>query len=154
MTRQIWRSVLFFCSIVSCLTSCATRDSGYKISNETIAFIQPGVTTRSEVVENLGTPLLELKDPRAVAYSWGKVHAVGGKVHGDENMRAREMGSTLLTDPNDEVSLIETKRWICCIALDDKDRVKRVETIKTPGGISVESAVRAWALGKPINPTP
>src|SRR6516225_12350562 len=57
------------------MPGCATSESGYKISDETIAFIQPGVTTRADVVENLGKPLLELNDPRVVAYSWGKVRA-------------------------------------------------------------------------------
>jgi hypothetical protein len=126
--------------------SCATRDSGYRISEETIAFIQPGVTTRSEVVENLGTPLLELKQPHVVAYSWGKVHVTGGKPAVQApSMGAGEMNYAAGPPPSEEGNLVEVKRWVCCIALDDKNRVVRVEKIKLEGAPSLEQAVRQWA---------
>jgi hypothetical protein len=151
MTRHNWRPAFWALIFGWALAGCATRDSGYKISNETIAFIQPGVTTRSEVIENLGTPLLELKGPRVVAYSWGKMRATGGGTQAvrDQTMGGREMGYGVGTAPTEETGLVETRRWVCCIALDDKDRVARVDKIKLEGATSLEKAVRQWAGTRP-----
>lgn len=61
-------------------------------------------------MENLGPPLLELKDPRAIAYSWGKMHVGGARstpVRPDEST----MGAAILSSPTDEdASLVETRR--------------------------------------------
>ena len=146
MTRHSWVHLLAILAIGGLLAGCATRDSGYRISDETIAFIQPGVTTRSEIVENLGTPLLELKEPRVVAYSWGKLRATGGKPAAQSGtMGTQSLGSPVpLTDPSEESGLIETRRWVCCIALDGNDRVTRLEKLKLEGAQSLENAVRRW----------
>ena len=132
--------------LVTALVSCASRESGYKISDETIAFIQPRVTTRSDLIENLGPPLLEINNPHVIAYSWGKLHATGARPSAvrPEDARETEMASTL-RNPDDEPGLVESRRWICCIALDSKDRVARMERIKLAGAGSLEQAVRAWA---------
>ena len=128
------------------LSGCATRDSGYKISEETIAFVQPGVTPRSEVVENLGPPLLELKNPHVVAYSWGKMHLTGTKpTVGQDPMQGRPMGYGTAAPPEEGVS-VESRRWICCLSLDDNDKVVRVGRIELQGAGSLEQAVRAWAV--------
>jgi hypothetical protein len=126
------------------LPGCATQESGYKISDETIAFIQPGVTMRAEVVENLGPPLLELKDLRVVAYSWGKLRATGSRAPEQQGLQTGSMGNAG-GPPSDDSGLVETRRWICCIALDDKDRVTRVERVAMEGATSLENAVRQWA---------
>jgi len=146
--------------ILSCLVlggacflgGCATRDSGYKISKETIAFIKPGVTTKAELIENLGTPLLDLKDVRALAYSWGKMRATATTpVVREQGLQSQQMGYSMGAPPlSDEGGLIETRRWVCCVALDENERVRRVETVEVSGAQSLEEAVRRWvaALGK------
>ena len=131
------------------LAGCTTRDSGYKISNETIAFIKPGVTTQSEVVENLGPPLLELKDLHACAYSWGKMRLANSSREGMQPgpMDNREQ-SYILKPPTDEGTLVETRRWLCCIAMDDQGKVTRVERVKVEGSPSLEKTLRDWAAAK------
>jgi hypothetical protein len=135
--------------VVACgAWGCASRESGYRITNETIAFIQPGVTTRADLVENLGPPLLDLKDPRVVAYSWGKVHPTAGArppAPPESSLEGRQMGASTMVGPLDETGMVETRRWVCCIALDGNDRVQRVETIQLEGAPSIEAAVRKWA---------
>jgi hypothetical protein len=133
------------------LTSCATRDSGYKISEETIAFIRPGETTRAEVIENLGPPLLELRDIRASAYTWGKMRlAVSGKqVMREDPLQSRQMtGYSLAPPPSEEGTLVEHRRWLCCLAFDDQGKVRRVERIRVEGSPSLEKALRDWAAGE------
>ena len=44
--------------------------AGSEVTPEMTAPIQPGVTTRSEVIQVLGEPSLELPAPRIVAYQW------------------------------------------------------------------------------------
>jgi hypothetical protein len=129
------------------LSSCVTRDSGYKISEETIAFIKPGRTTEAEVIENLGPPLIEFKDLRVCAYSWGKVHvASSGK--GSMPMETTDIRQgNQVGPPPDEGTLIETRRWLCCIAFDEKGEVTRVQRITVEGARSVEQALRDWAKG-------
>jgi hypothetical protein len=131
--------------IVIC-AGCASRDSGYKVSNETVAFIQLGVTTRAEVVENLGTPLFELKEPHVAAYSWGKLRATGGNpAAAGQGYQRQEMGTAIPAGPVEETGLIETQRWIYCLRLDAGNRVTRAERIKLEGATSLEDAVRKWA---------
>jgi len=134
--------------LVACFFGgCATRESGYKISKETIAFIQPGVTTRTDVVENLGTPLLDLKDARALAYSWGKMRATVTKpVVREEGLQSQQMGYSMgAPGSGGEEGLVEMRRWICCIALDQNDRVQRVATVEVQGAESLEQTLRRWA---------
>jgi hypothetical protein len=130
---------------------CATRDAGYKISDETVAFIQPGTTTRSEVVENLGTPLFELRNPTVLAYSWGKVRPTGGNAAArQEAMQSRRMtfGSYETGPPPiDDTTLVETRRWVFCVELDEANRVTRTGRLKLEGAESLEQAVRRWASG-------
>jgi hypothetical protein len=45
-----------------------TQDANVEPS--AIAFIKPGITTRAEVVENLGDPGLEWKAEQGIAYLW------------------------------------------------------------------------------------
>jgi hypothetical protein len=132
-------------------SSCATRDSGYKISDETVAFIRPGITTRADVIENLGPPLYELKEPHVVAYSWGKMRAVGGKPVGvgEQAYQRQEMGYAVAPGPPEETGLVETRRWVYCLALDPGNRVTRTGKIELEGATSLAQAVGAWAGANP-----
>jgi hypothetical protein len=137
-----WVGLLWLCGV----TGCATRDSGYKISNDTVAFIQPGTTTRAEVIENLGPPLFELNDLHVSAYSWGKMRLTsGGKPVSSEGMDPRQMGYSTGPSPSDTGPMVESRRWLYCIAYDDQGKVTRLERIKLEGAPSLEAALRDWA---------
>ena len=157
LPRQFWLAATLASTLVSfALSGCATRESGYKITDETIAFIQPGVTTRADVVENLGTPLLELKDPHVVAYSWGRMRATAGKpaIH-DPGMSEVRPDYAVVPQPYEDAGLIETHRWVCCVALDGQDHVTRFGKIKLEGDTSsLEKAVREWASPGGTSPKP
>ena len=135
---------------MSLISGCATRDSGYRITSETTAFVQPGVTTRADLIENLGQPLLEIKDPHVLAYSWGKVRPKAGVRNGQDQsmLPGGQVGAgTYIASPPtlEEYGSVEAARWVYCVALDDKDRVTRMQTVKLENQPSVEQAVRRWA---------
>lgn len=150
MPSKSWIATALSLFLVSGFAACATRDSGYKISHDTVAFIQPGITTRAEVIENLGQPLLEIHDLNVSAYSWGKMRvsssgkpaaaATGGV---DPRQTAYSMGPSPLDD--DGGVLVESRRWAFCIAYNDQGKVSRAERIKVEGAPSLEKAVREWA---------
>ncbi len=57
--------------------------AGRQLKPEDVAFIQPGITTRAQVVARLGTDYAALPYQRAIAYSWemkggGGVYWVAG----------------------------------------------------------------------------
>ena len=147
VVKRSWIPVFILSLAMGFGHGCAMRQSGYKISNETIAFIQPGTTTRAEVVENLGPPLLELQDVRVLAYSWGKMRVTGGSAAARQDaMQSRQMsGYSPPSTPIDEGGLVESHRWVCCVAWDENNRVTRIERIKLESATSLESAVRRWA---------
>ena len=55
-------------SVASC--GCAGVSAGHRIGADTIAFITPGITTKQEVLENLGSPLFDLEGGRLIACYW------------------------------------------------------------------------------------
>jgi hypothetical protein len=127
-------------------SGCSSTTSGYRISDETVAFIQPGVTSRAELLENLGPPLLTLPDLGVVAYSWGKVRLTGARqpVQGGVNPSFGGSHGSMPAAPG-EPGQVESRRWLYCIALDLNDRVTRHGTMELTGASSLEKAVREWA---------
>lgn len=146
MRHNHWFGLISVCLLAWMLPGCATRDSGYKISGETVAFIQPGTTTRADVTDNLGPPLLDLPDLRVSAYSWGKMRVTAGKpAVRTDRVDERNMGYTGASSPWEEPGLVESRRWAYAIAWDDSDRVQRAERIEVEGVTTLERAVREWA---------
>jgi hypothetical protein len=109
------------------------------------------VTTRAELVDNLGPPLFELGNPHVVAYTWGKVRPTGVKPAASvQGMGPSDQVGYAARQPAvEEGALVESRRWIYCVALDDQNRVVRSETVKMEGENSLESAVRRWAASPP-----
>jgi hypothetical protein len=144
MRPHPWHRTLLILLLAWTVPGCASRDSGYKISNDTVAFIEPGVTTRAEVVENLGPPLLDLPDARVSAYSWGRVRVSGSQpVVRDDRLEPRTMGYYSTTPSTWQES--ESRRWAYAIAWDENNRVMRTERIKVEGITTLERTVREWA---------
>ncbi len=148
--KGLWRLGPVF-ALAACLSGCAHGTTGYRISEETVAFIHPGTTTRSEVVENLGSPLYELPDPHVMAYSWGRVRGVvTGPATGGVSAQPSQASpmspqpAPMLNGSNDNTETVESRRWICCIALDSNERVTRFGTFEMKGAGSLEQAVRQW----------
>jgi hypothetical protein len=48
--------------------------AGRGIEDEALVFLEPGVTTRQEVTEHLGEPLIIWRDENVLVYEWEKVH--------------------------------------------------------------------------------
>ena len=157
MRTSAWTKLVAVVALALTLAGCARGMSGYKISDETVAFIRPGSTTRSEVVENLGPPLFELQNPHVVAYSWGRVGSVTKAVTQDQGSTAGRMGygttPTGIQAPSDDDTSYEARRWICCIALDDGERVTRFGRFEIRGGMSLDQAVREWAASGQSQPS-
>jgi hypothetical protein len=51
---------------------------GQPFADSDLAFVQPGTTTRDDVIESIGKPMLSLTDQRILVYGLRKVDAVGG----------------------------------------------------------------------------
>jgi len=134
-------------ALAGAYSGCASRTSGYKITHETVAFIKPGATTRAELVDNLGPPMFELRNPRVMAYTWGKVRPTASKPAASVQGMQPQTGYVAAPPSSEESGLVESRRWIYCIALDDEDRVVRSETVRMEGETSLESAVRGWMAG-------
>jgi hypothetical protein len=151
MQRNCWIPLALAAALTIIGSGCASRTSGYKITNDTVAFIKPGVTSRAELVENLGPPLFEMKNPHVVAYTWGKVRPTASRSSANvEVMQPQDrLGYPTAPPSGEESGLIESRRWIYCVALDDQDRVQRSETVKLEGETSLGNAVRRWAVGSP-----
>jgi hypothetical protein len=138
--------------LVLALGGCAARDAGYRITDATTAFVQPGVTTRADVVENLGPPLIEVEGAKVAAYSWGRIRSTGGRaaVTRDTGSPSRRMSYGVDLDPLEETGSVETQRWIYCIEYDADGRVRRAERVRLERvGQSLEQAVRRWAGAAP-----
>jgi hypothetical protein len=152
MPSKSWIATGLSLFLVCGLAACATRDSGYKISNDTIAFIQPGVTTRAEVLENLGQPLIDIPDLNVAAYSWGKMRvSSNGKsaAAATGGVDPRQSNYSMGPAPSDDDSvLVESNRWAFCIAYTEQGKVARIERIHVEGAPSLEKAVRDWAMRK------
>jgi hypothetical protein len=59
----------------------------------------------------------------------------------------QQLGVSANVTPSEGTGLVESRRWIFCIALDDSDRVTRAGRLELQGAGSLERAVRDWAAG-------
>lgn len=116
------------------LSGCQYVRAGQRISQNMAAFIQPGGTTRTEIVAEFGPPSIELKDERVIAYTWQTENATrsspawrGGVMERDE-------------------TIIGLADWAFCIRLDERDRVLNTATLEiTENQPSLYDAVSSWA---------
>jgi outer membrane protein assembly factor BamE (lipoprotein component of BamABCDE complex) len=104
---------------------------GDEITREQVAFICTGGTPRSEVLENLGTPLLDLEKDRTLVYVWQTRQGWHPTLLGWK----RDIGGG-----ND--------RWLYCIRFDEQDRVIKTDTIRQREEESPVKAAQEWLTGK------
>ena len=107
-------------------SGCRTTVSGTKISQEQIAFIQPGGTTKREIIENLGPPTWEWEKQRGIAYKWEKGVAY----------ETQELSSG-----NEFVGFSSSA---FCAAFDENDRLINRTFIKAEGSNELKDAVLKW----------
>ena len=149
MQCSFWRQLTLGALCAGLWAGCARTTTGYRISEETVAFVQPGATTRADLIENLGPPLFELLEPHVVAYSWGKAKGVvtsasaaSDSLHAGPSGPA---GTMTTTGPAMESMSVESRRWLYCVALDASNHVIRSGKFELEGANSLEAAVRQWA---------
>jgi len=94
---------------------------GRQVTEQQLAFIRPGVTSKSEIIEHLGEPNVFWEDERIFAYNWA--------------MRWRVAGNVVYLFPFPPH--IGT-HYVLLIRFDPSDRVERFEITKPrswlPGG--------------------
>lgn len=115
-------------SVAGC--GCASVSAGHRIKPDTISFITPGITTKQEVLENLGSPLFDLEGGRLIAYYWETT----GQLKASFFWFGREGG---------EIGP-KQKQWAFCVAFDVSGRVTRRATISTENDETVRDAVLKW----------
>ncbi len=122
-------------------TGCSQVRSGQRLSKDLTAFIQPGNTTRSEIVSDFGTPSLELRQSRVIAYYW-------------QTHRGEWSGSVWHEGVGfeRETKIVGLWDWAFCLRFDPQDRVVTMETLKVNGNNSISEAVRRWAIGQDASP--
>jgi hypothetical protein len=126
-SRLLKFGLLSFCLLVllRCAIIIPVPDgevlSGSKITSENIAFIEQGITSRSDVIQKLGPPYMDLKELRTIAYTWDVLGVympwiagyptVGGGYGGVEKI-GKPYVLLIAFDKDDHVSKFEIKeRW-------------------------------------------
>jgi len=122
-------AMLILALALSSLSACRHVTVGVALTRKQVAFIKSCVTTRSEVLENLKEPLLDLRADRTMVYVWqtrqGWHPTFGGEKH--------DIGGG-----ND--------RWLYCIRFDAEDRVMKHETIRQRAEESPIKATQDWLM--------
>lgn len=120
---------------------CSQLRSGQRISRELTAFIQPGNTTRAEIVSNFGAPSLELNESRVIAYYWQTQRGESSGPVWHEGIGFER-----------ESKILGLWDWAFCLRFDPQDRVVTMETLKVNGNNSISEAVKRWATGQDAVP--
>mgnify|MGYP006278556893 CR=1 FL=1 len=114
--------------------------AGHKITDEDTSFIKIGVTTRNDVIRELGQPSLEFEDQRIAAYTWEVVgwHFVWGAWFAS---RSEEIG----------------RQHVLLIAFDEDNLALRFESTVRFATDTVEEHILKWVeregLNVPIPPS-
>ena len=115
-------------------SGCTSTRSGFRISNESSAFIEPGKTTRAEILATFGRPIVELNESRVVAYYWETHRGASDKSVWYPGAGFRR-----------EHEIYGLCDWAFCLRFDAHDRVVNKITLKAPGDDSITEVVKRWA---------
>jgi hypothetical protein len=111
--------------------------AGRRIKPEDVTFIQPGMTSRDEVISNLGVPTVDLSDLRVLVYVWIEY-------------RGQWVGAIpglLFTAPR-------TAEWALLVAIDENNRVVRSGFDERRGSETVISQAPTWAEAQQVSLPP
>lgn len=111
--------------------------SGRVRSASDTRFIKPGLTTRREVVEELGTGFRATSDRRAISYSWEQK---GGDVYG-----AMMVGTTFFSGAGAGVKHDAWTYWRAVfIEFDSEGIVQHVSRVRLSSSKSVDTQLQEW----------
>ena len=122
-TIRIWLPFLLVFGSQACVVIPVPESkvlSGRRIVDAELSFLQPGVTTKADVIRHLGEPTVFWEDERIFAYDWKMLQAVMPWVIGG---------------PYSAVAGVEMigKKYILLIQFDQDDRLTRFEkTVRSP----------------------
>jgi outer membrane protein assembly factor BamE (lipoprotein component of BamABCDE complex) len=120
-------AILLLSLVLSALSACRHVTVGFALTRKQVAFVKPGVTTRSEVLENLKEPLLDLPADRTMVYVWQTRQGLHPTFGGEKY----DIGGG-------------SDRWLYCIRFDADDRVMKHETIRQHAEESPIKAAQDW----------
>lgn len=105
--------------------------AGKPVTPDQLAFLKPGITTKTEVMNRLGSPGTIWEDARLYAYEWTMrqgilVWAIGGGYTGAAGVENLE------------------KRYMLLIQFDGRDRVRRFEKIVRPAFKTYGDILKEW----------
>jgi hypothetical protein len=131
---------LFAPLAVGCLAVPIPESSpvGAQVTANDADSFKPGVTTKAQIIERLGTPQVELPDLRLIAYEWDQV---------DYQMLYLLVGMKVVGGVKDVKG-----PHAFFVAFDQKDRVRAYsfEKIGLWRGTPIQEAAREWAKGQGI----
>jgi len=122
-------------SLAGCVPIPRDHVEGREIDPNAVTLIKAGITTRQEVIAQLGEPTAIWEQERVLVYSWDRVNwtviwfipaGYTGQA-GAINIYSKEM---------------------LLIQVDETDRVKRAESVVKPMSVSFGEFLRDWANGK------
>ena len=121
---------LFLLGLQGCVVLPASKKpiAGVEINATRLRFIEPGVTTRSQVTQELGPAYATFEDVRVLAYSW--------------ELRA---GYVVWTYPLGVGTQMVGQPYVLLIELDEVDHVRRFGIMKRGARDTVRSRAIAWA---------
>ena len=109
--------------------------SGEEVTPEELASIEPGKTTKSEIIESLGNPDVLWLDENIFAYNWKTVWAIMPWVIAGGYQAAGGIEEF-------------TKDYVLLIQFGQNDRVARFERLKRSMFTSYGQMLRSWANQK------
>jgi hypothetical protein len=127
--------------VVICLTSLVFTDgcSSFPAREQRmVSFIKPGVTTKAEVLENLGEPIWQQE--RGIAYLWNPSWSTHPRNRGAEFYAEHPEYAGYHNGGRDSV---DHEYSVFCIAFDADGLVLRSEILEADSGATNE-AVASW----------
>ena len=109
---------------------CAVVTGGHRITPTMVSFIRSGITTRQELLENLGPPTLDLEDGRLIAYTW--------------ETTGQQYASFFFVDRHWGEIGPRQRQWAFCVAFDKTERVAHRATICCGQEETLRAATLSW----------
>jgi hypothetical protein len=117
-----------------CLVGCQSKP----FSQDALAFVRPGETTRQEVVENFGQPTYESADHLLVAYAQETIRAtvITPGIRWEEGVP-----KTVRRTDN-----VGQRKHALCFTFDSAQLVKRFQIISFEPDVEIATAVQQWGI--------
>jgi hypothetical protein len=107
-------------------------DVGRRITKNQLAFVRPGITSKSDVIAQLGEPDVIWENERVLAYNWDVI-------------RSKYLVGVLGPGSSPPFGTVENR--VHCVLLfrfDPEDRVERFQLTRRPSSDSYGAHLRKW----------